>query len=135
MQVFGDIVSFSTQLREANVTLYNINPLGVGEPLGRTDYYRDFLKGVSKPGQTDIADLALQVLAVQSGGLAIESNSDVAGMLKRCLSDTESWYEITFSMPPAERPDEYHHIEIRLDKPGLTARTRDGYYAQPEPRP
>jgi VWFA-related protein len=130
-QIFGDVVSFSTQLRQANVTLYNINPLGPGEPLIRTDYYLAFVKGVSKPSQTDIGDLGLQVLAIQSGGLALESNSDVVGMLKRCLSDMDSWYEITFDKAVADQPNEYHHIEIRLDKPGLTARTRDGYYAQP----
>jgi hypothetical protein len=29
-------------------------------------------------------------------------------------------------------PNEYHALEIKLGKPGLTARTRTGYYAQPE---
>lgn len=130
-QIFGDVVFFSTQLRQANVTLYNINPLGPGEPLLRTDYYQEFVKGIKNPNQTNIGDLGLQVLAVQSGGLALESNSDVTGMLQKCLADTESWYEIDFDMPVPERPNEYHHLEIRLDKPGLNARTRDGYYAQP----
>ena len=27
--------------------------------------------------------------------------------------------------------DEYHTLEVKVDKPGLTARTRTGYYAQP----
>ncbi len=130
-QIFDDIVAFSTQLRQANVTLYNINPLGVAEPLLRADDYQAFLKGVSKPSQTNIGALGLQVLAVQSGGLALESNSDVNAMLNRCLADTESWYEMTFDAAVPERPNEYHHVEIKLDKPGLTARTRDGYYAQP----
>jgi hypothetical protein len=56
-------------------------------------------------------------------------------MLQQCLSDVDSWYEITLNMPPAEKPNEYHHVEVKVDKPGLTVRTRDGYYAQPEPRP
>ena len=130
-QIFSDIVSVSTQLRLANVTLYNINPRGVGEPLLRTDYYQEFVKGISKPSQTNIGDLGLQVLAIQSGGLALESSSDVTGMLERCLADAESWYEITFDAAVPEQPNEYHHIEIKLNKPGLSARTRDGYYAQP----
>lgn len=113
------------------MTLYNINPLGPGENLFRADYYQDFLKGVSKSDQTDLADLSLQVLAVQSGGLSLNSSSDVAGNLQRCLRDTESWYEVTFTAPVADHPNEYHHIQITVDEPGLTARTRDGYYAQP----
>jgi VWFA-related protein len=130
-QIFNDVVSVSTRLRQANVVLYNINPLGVGESLIRTDYYQEFLKGVRKPSQTAIGNLGLQVLAVQSGGLALESSSDVAGMLKRCLADSESWYQITFDSPVPEQPNEYHHVEIKLDKPEMTVRTRDGYYSQP----
>jgi hypothetical protein len=111
--------------------LYNVNPLGPEESPLRADFFQDFVKGVSKPNQTDLADLSLQVLAVQSGGLALHGTSDVAGNLRKCLADTESWYEITLDAAIAERPNEYHHIQVTLDKPGLTARTRDGYYAQP----
>jgi len=57
--------------------------------------------------------------------------SAVTGGLKRLLSETESWYEITFETSLAEQLNEYHEIEVTLDKPGLVARTRDGYYAQP----
>lgn len=128
--LFADVVSFSTQLRLGRTTLYDINPVGVAESLIRADYYQSYLKGVKGPDQTEIGDLSLQVLAVQSGGLTFESNSDVAALLNRSLADAQSWYEITFDSPEPERPNEYHHVEIKVDKPGLTARTRDGYYAQ-----
>jgi VWFA-related protein len=130
-QIFDNVVTFSKQLREANLTLYNINPLGPDENLLRADFYQTFLKGVSKPGDTDLADLSLQVLAVQSGGLAVQGNTDVAGDLQKCLADTESWYEITFDAAVAEQRNQYHHVQVVVDKPGLMARTRDGYYAQP----
>jgi VWFA-related protein len=130
-QIFDDVITFSAQLRRANVTLYNINPLGPGENLLRANYYQDFVKGVSKSDQTDLADLSLQVLAAQSGGLVLQGDSDVTGLLTRCLEDTASWYEITFDPAVAERPNEYHRVEITVDKPGLTARTRTGYYTQP----
>ena len=130
-QIFDDVITFSAQLRQANVTLYNINPLGPGENLLRANYYQEFVKGVSKSAQTDLADLSLQVLAAQSGGLVLQGDSDVTGLLTRCLEDTASWYQITFDPPVAERPNEYHRVEITVDKPGLTARTRTGYYTQP----
>jgi VWFA-related protein len=130
-QIFGNVISFSKQLREANLTLYNVNPLGPGEDLLRADFYEQFVKGVSKPGQTDLADLSLQVLAVQSGGLVMQGNTDVAGSLQKCLVDSESWYEISFDAVGGEQPNQYHHIQVVVDKPGLTARTRDGYYSQP----
>jgi hypothetical protein len=39
-------------------------------------------------------------------------------------------YEITFDAACAVRADEYHRVEVRVDKPSLTIRTRKGYYAQ-----
>jgi VWFA-related protein len=130
-QIFNSIVDLSGRLRAANLTLYNINPVGVMESLQRTDYYETFLKGVSKASQVQLGNLAIQVLAIQSGGLAIESNSDVTGMLMQCVQDAKSWYAISFDPLPADKPDEYHHIEVKVDQPGLVARTRDGYYANP----
>jgi VWFA-related protein len=131
-EIFNDIVSISTQMRKADVTLYNINPLGVGEPMLRADYFQEFLKGVSKPQQAQTGDVGLQVLAVQSGGLALESSSDVTGMLVRCMADVHSWYAISFESSSSREPNQYHHFEIRVGEKGLVARTRDGYYANPQ---
>jgi VWFA-related protein len=134
-QIFSDIVRLSTQLQSAGVTVYNVNPLGSNEALLRTSNYKNFLKGVSKPNQVLLGNLGLQVFATQSGGLVLDLNNDVASLLQQCISDIAPYYEISFAAPAAERPDEYHHLEIRIDKPGLTARTRQGYYAQPQPAP
>lgn len=131
VQIFSDIVNLSTQLQRAGVTVYNVNPLGATEGLLRASNYKNFLKGVSKPNQVLLGNLGLQVFASQSGGLVLESNNDVASLLQQCISDIAPYYEISFAAPAAERPDEYHHVEITLGKPGLTARTRQGYYAQP----
>jgi VWFA-related protein len=130
-QLFSLVVELSTQMREAGVTLYNVNPIGAGEGVGRSNYYQDFLKGVTKPGQVSIGNLSLQVLAIQSGGLALYGSNDLIGLLEQCVADGKAYYELTFDPPPADHRDEYHHIEVQVAKPGLTARTRDGYYSQP----
>jgi len=132
-EIFAQIVSLSTQLRQARVTLYNVNPIGAGESVFRATYYEEFLKGVSKPSQADLGNLGLQVLAIQSGGLALEFNNDLTALLQQCISDIAPYYELSFVAAPAERPDEYHHIEIKIAKSGLIARTSQGYYAQPAP--
>ncbi len=129
--MFSSVVSFSTQMRQDNVTLYNINPVGTGQSLETADYYQAFLKGVAKTNDVRFGNLGVQVLAVQSGGLAIESDNDVTGNIQKCLTDVQSWYEITFDPLPADKPNESHQIQIKLDKPGLVARTRTGYYANP----
>ncbi len=129
--LFAEIVGLSTSLRQNRITLYSIDPIGPADPVFRTSYYRAFLKGIKKPSQVDLGDLSLQVLATQSGGLAITGNSDVSGSLRRCLSDANAFYELTFDPPPAEIGNEYHQLTLQVAKPGLTARTREGYYLQP----
>ncbi|MFZ0735760.1 MAG: VWA domain-containing protein [Candidatus Acidiferrales bacterium] len=130
-QVFENIVSFSTQLRQSRVTLYSVDPLGAVESVNRSSYYEEFIKGVSKASQVYMGDMGLQVLAIQSGGLALNRTNDIAELLQQCLADAAPYYEITFDPPAAKKQDEYHRLEIKLAKPGLTARTRQGYYAQP----
>jgi VWFA-related protein len=129
-EIFAQIASLSTQLRQARVTLYNVNPIGAGESVFRGTYYEEFLKGVTKPSQVNLGNLGLQVLAIQSGGLVLDFNNDVPTLLQQCISDIAPYYEISFAAAPSDRPDEYHHLEIRIDKPGLIARTRQSYYAQ-----
>jgi VWFA-related protein len=130
-QIFSTVVGLSTQLRQARITLYSVDPLGSNEGVARTLYYQDFLKGVSKPSQVNVGDLSLQVLAVQSGGQALASSNDVGSLLEKCMADTQAYYELSFVPAQADRRDEYHNLLVQVAKAGLTARTRTGYYAQP----
>jgi VWFA-related protein len=131
-QLFADIVSFSTQLLQARITLYSIDPLGTADAGGvRTFYWKDFVKGIGKPGQAKAGNLGLEVLATQSGGIALSSSNDVAALLQTCIADIGAYYELSFNSPIGDQPNEYHNLEIHIAKPGLTARTRQGYYSQP----
>ena len=118
-------------VRQARITLYSIDPLGVEDIGIRTSAYAAYLKGVSKPEDVEPGNMGLQVFAVHSGGLVLNSGNDLAELLRKCLSDTEAYYEISFEPAPAGQRDEYHHLEMRIAKPGLSARTRQNYYALP----
>ncbi|WP_420237472.1 VWA domain-containing protein [Telmatobacter bradus] len=130
-QLFNDVVSSANRLRQSNLTLYNVNPWGVDESLDRANYFEAFLKAPVNANGIEAGYLGLQVLAIHSGGLAIESNNDVARNIETCLNKLRSWYEIAFDPLPADKPNEYHHIEVRLNQRALTAHTTDGYYANP----
>jgi VWFA-related protein len=130
-QMFASIVSLSTRLRQARITLYSLDPLGIRDIGLRTSAYVAYVKGVSKPKDVEMGNMALQVFAVNSGGLVLNSGNDLADLLQKCLTDTEAYYEISFEPAPGGQRDEYHHLEIRIAKPGLNARTRQNYYAQP----
>jgi VWFA-related protein len=119
-------------MMHARLTLYSIDPLGLADAVGyRTTIYKEFLKGVKSPRDAQIGDLSLQALAVESGGRVLNSGNDIAGEIAECVNDASSYYVLTFEAPPADGPNEYHKLDVKVEKPGLTALTRTGYYAQP----
>ena len=129
--IFDSVASISTALRQARVTLYSVTPLGLQEGLGRLLYYESFLKPVTKANQAQSGNLALQVLSIQTGGLVLDSSSDLGGEIKTCMADANAFYTLAFDSQPADKRNEYHQLTVQVGKPGLTVRTRDGYYAQP----
>lgn len=130
--IFNSVVGASTALREARITLYSVDPLGMADSGGlRTTYYEEFLKGVTKPSQVQVGNLALQVIATQSGGLVFYGSNDIVDGLNRCIADASAFYVMTMEAAPSDRPNEYHSLDIKVGTPGLKARTRTGYYTQP----
>jgi VWFA-related protein len=129
--IFNLVVELSGALREARITLYSVDPLGVADAGGpETFYYQSFLKGVPSANRVQNGNLGLQVLAAQSGGRVLNSSNDIANSIAGCVLDATAFYTLTFDSPPADHPNEYHSLQVKIDKSGLTARTRTGYYAQ-----
>ena len=126
--IYTYISSLSTALREARITLDQVvlesSRWGGG---GRTDTYMHYVKGIDDPKKADLGGLALSVLATQSGGQVLYGD-DLASQFDRCIADAKSYYLLTYTPPAAGHADEYHRIEVILDKPGLKVRTRTAYY-------
>jgi VWFA-related protein len=129
--LFRTVVSLSDALQRARITLYNVNPAGSGGGTLKS-YYKSFVKGVTAAKQVQGGNLALQVLAYQSGGLVLNSSNDLVAQIATCVNDANAYYVLTFEAAPGDGPNEYHALEVDIDKPGMEARTRTGYYAQPE---
>ena len=131
-QLFNSIVAASDGLRQARITLYSIDPLGLADAASiRISYYEEFLKGVASATHALPGNLGLQVLTVQSGGRVLNSSNDLTAEIARCTADAEAYYVVSFDAARADQANEYHSLAVTIDKPGITARTRTGYYAQP----
>ena len=131
-RLFNSIVQASTGLRQARITLYSIDPLGLEDAGGiRISYYEEFLKGITSPSRALPGDLGLQVLTVQSGGRVFNSSNDLTAAIANCAADANAFYTLSFESAKADHADEYHSLSVTVNKPGTTARTRTGYYAQP----
>jgi VWFA-related protein len=134
--IFHLIVGFSTQLRRNHIVLYNIETRGVaGTGTNQFYDYEQFLAGVKSPNQAYPPTLSLQVLAVQTGGRVFNRSNDlpdaIGDEIEKAASDASPFYVLSFQPGRADRANEYHSLEVKVAKPGLIARTRTGYYAQP----
>jgi VWFA-related protein len=125
---FDAIVQLSTRFRESHIILSSVS-LGDIDP--QASSYKNFLKGVVSVKKANPSELALKVLATQSGGRILGPNNDLAGQINSCVVDGSSYYTISFEPPHADRANEYHDLRVQIDQPGLTARTSTGYYNQP----
>ncbi len=128
---FNTIVRLTNIMRESHIALYSVDPFF----LGRTDpfYYQGYLKPVKKVNQAEYPYLAQQVLAEHSGGRALTEGTDIVGGINTALHDAGAYYELTFEAPAPDKANEFHALQVKTDKPGVTVRTNAGYYAQPEP--
>jgi len=131
-QFFDSIIATTNALVRAHVTIYSVDPVGMEDASQfRTGYYDPYLKPVTTPSKAQGDNLALQVFVNHTGGRSLSASNDIGAQIENCLGDLSAYYIVSFTSPPADGPNEYHAIEVKIDKPGLKARTLTGYYAQP----
>ena len=127
--LFETITELSTRLREARIALW------FGNFWRQSDQdvfqYQNFLEGVTEQKTASIENVALQVLAVQSGGGELSGEGDAADPISQRVAQANTFYTITFDPPRTETIDEYHELKVVIGKPGLTVTTRTGYYNEP----
>jgi VWFA-related protein len=134
-QLFSTLVMVSTSLQQSRITLYSIDPEGAGGGNVRNRFsYESYLKGITAAKYISPANMSLPVFVTHSGGQVLTTGNDIGAQIDDCVLDTRAYYILSFEGSPTERPDEYHAIDIKVTKPGLTVRTATGYYAQPEQR-
>lgn len=129
--VFNDVVTLMTELRKLHIAVDCVNPLGASQDVATTDYYENFLHAPHSLRDVELGNLGIQVLAVDSGGLVLNGSNDIAGLIQQAVQQSEDFYEISFVPAPGEHDNEYHELQLKVDRPGLTVHTTAGYYARP----
>jgi hypothetical protein len=129
--IFTNVVAIATELRRSNIIVDAVNPVGASEDVGRTNYYENFLRAPRTARDVELGQLGLQVIAQRSGGLVLNGSNDIAGMIQHAIEQSKSGYELTFVPAPGERDNEYHELQVKVQRPGVVVHTTAGYYAQP----
>jgi VWFA-related protein len=129
--IFSQVVAISTELRRSNIIVDAVNPIGAAENVGQVTYYENFLRAPRKPGDVELGDVGLQVIAQQSGGLVLNGSNDIEGLIRQAVMLSKGGYELTFTPAPGEHNNEYHELQLKVRQPGLAVHTTAGYYARP----
>jgi VWFA-related protein len=87
----------------------------------------------SRARELSDSQIGLRKLAEETGGVAYVNSNDIGGGVRRALEDQRGYYLIGY------RPDEetferdtgrlrYHKLTLRVTRPGLKVRTRQGFF-------
>jgi VWFA-related protein len=77
---------------------------------------------------------ALHFLAWQTGGFALLNTNDMARGFRRVLDDLRGYYLLGYEGPEDTTRDWYPgNVVVRVKRPGLTVRSRQGYFGPADP--
>lgn len=71
----------------------------------------------------------MQDLAAETGGLALYNRNDIARAVAISAADGEHYYTLGYYPEGARWDGKFHNIDVKLNREGLKARHRSGYFA------
>ncbi|HEU4937191.1 MAG TPA: VWA domain-containing protein [Vicinamibacterales bacterium] len=105
----------------ANLTIHAIDPVGL-----ETEWNSPM--GGSIIGQMDRRD-DLAALADMTGGRAVMNTNAPESLVPSVFAESQSYYLLAFSPADLNAKGKFHKIEVKVNRPGVSVRTRSGYYA------
>ena len=116
------------QARLANVNFYTVSPAGVGGMaafIQAEAFKNKKVPGYETPG--NYLDFLLG-LADNTGGRAFPERNEFASALDQVFLENGSYYLVGYSPPNPADDGKYRRLEVKVNRPGVTVRTRNGYY-------
>jgi len=132
-QIFQDIVA---DANAHQVTFYTLDAGGSsGSSLLSAENEQLGSTGGGLPGidAQRTANLQAQLIDIseRTGGTAIRNTTNFDGALETVSGDFDSFYSLGYRSPRGG-DGKYHKIEVKVNRPGLRVRHRNGYVDKPE---
>jgi VWFA-related protein len=140
----SDVLQICRAISNANMALYPVDARGL---LGPNDIVPTFNAATPgrRPGgmpQTVSSSysgftLSLQtmrMLADRTGGLAFYNTNDITNSVRRAVDDSANHYMLGFYPLENEWNNKFHSIKVKVNRPGVEVRYRQGFYAIREPQ-
>ena len=117
-------------MRDSRITLSTIDPTIASSGTVLIETPDDLDAAENENGSDPFAgDVNFQLLAPATGGRVYASRNDVDAEIGQSIRDGGNYYTISYS--PTNHNDAaqpYRRISVKMNVPGLTATTRNGYY-------
>lgn len=118
----------------ANVSFYAIDPRGLGglgdEMMEIQPVFDEPSLGLDTQGlESDLrlSQDSLRTLADETSGFAAVNTNDFTSAFARVVKDSSAYYVLGY-YPPGQRKDgSFHKLEVKVSRPGLRVRARNGY--------
>ena len=133
MDATRDLIAAATR---ANVAIYGIDVRGLGagtdDAIEIQSFPDDPTLGLNSSALNDEVRMgqdSLRVLSDETGGFATVNNNDISGAFTRLVEENSSYYVLGYYASNERRDGRFRKLEVRVNKPGLTVRSRRGYIA------
>jgi VWFA-related protein len=120
----------------SNVSIYAIDPRGLTSGTENLAAIGSLMvgSGVFPMENMLLDDLrraqdSMRLFADQTGGRAILDQNDMDGAFRRVVEDNSSYYVLGYQSPDPNRNGRFHRVAVKMTRPGLEVRARNGYYA------
>jgi VWFA-related protein len=136
--IISDIRETIAMTARSNVSIYSIDPRGLStlgdDTIGVSSFadQNDSSSGIglnSLSNELRLSQDSLRTLSEESGGFAAVNRNDTTTVFDRIVRDNSSYYVLAYYPPTNKADGKFHRIEVKVNRPGLTVRSRRGYAA------
>ncbi len=134
----GDVVRGAMQsviaaATRANVTIYGIDPRGIGAGLDEAIELTPLPDEVNPMGavfdSVRHSQDSLRSVSESTGGFAAINRNDLNEAFTRIIRENSSYYVLGYYPASDRRDGRFRRVDVRVLRPGLTVRARKGYVA------
>ena len=110
-----------------NVVIYTIDPRGLTVEGGSGESTARPTAGQLQADRDGRG--SLRALADVTGGFALTNSNNFDGAFERIVRENSAYYVLGFQSTNERRDGRYRRIRVRVNRPGVQVRARDGYLA------
>ena len=125
---FEDLHAAMAAATRGNISIYPVDPVGLspGGSLGESEGGSS-LGGWGVGGLSQMMDM--RALGEATGGFALVNSNSFQQTFERIVRENSTYYVLGYTSTNDRRDGRYRRLQVRVKRPGLQVRARNGYLA------